>query len=65
MKQQTKPARQSMTRPASGKALARAVLTEIGKVLTGAVLTEVKGGVAYDMATSPGAPRVPADTTWG
>jgi hypothetical protein len=60
MKKPTKPAQQSITRPASGKALARAVLTA------------VNGGVAYDMATSPepSTPHpimsgtAPAETLW-
>jgi hypothetical protein len=34
------------------------------KVLTGASLTEIKGGVAYDMVTSS-PPHEPDDTTWG
>jgi hypothetical protein len=51
MKRQTKPAKQSISRPASGNALARAVLTG------------VKGGVAYDMATSP-EPPTPHTIIW-
>jgi hypothetical protein len=53
MTRQKRPVQQSITRPATGK------------VLTGPALAEVKGGVVYDMVTSPAPPRVPAETLWG
>ena len=53
MKKHLKPVQQCVTRQTSCK------------TLTSAVLTDVKGGVVYDMVTSPGSPRRPGDTTWG